>query len=146
MTAPTGTNQTPVPDPTLPSTAAAVRDAAAGLPTAVAGFALTDEKLREVATAYNGILAALGDFDALLRDQVKGDPLAKSINELLPVAALSEGLREWFPVDPEMTVVRGTVLVPAGMTAKKADPAPEKKAEEESMVVLVKRLLGHLTE
>jgi hypothetical protein len=43
-------------------------------------------------------------------------------------------------------VVRGTVLVPAGMTAKKAHPAPEQKAQEESMGVLVKRLLGHLTE
>jgi hypothetical protein len=145
MTTPTGTNQMPVPDPKLIAAAAAVQDAAAELPPAVAGFAVTDEKLRGVATAYNGILAALGDFDALLRAEVKDDPLAESINRLLPVAALSDGLREWFPVDPEMTVVRGTVLVPPGMTAKKADPAPEKKAEEESLVVLVKRLLGHLS-
>jgi hypothetical protein len=111
---------------------------------AAAGFVLTSEKLQDLTTAYKKVTSALGDVDSAVRKVVKAEALLKEVDDLLAVAALSESLREWFPVDPEMTSIRGTVLVPKAMTDKKPDPPKPEKPEDKSFDVLLKELLAHL--
>lgn len=107
---------------------------------------LTTEKLQAITRAYGAVTADVGAVDSAIRALVDKDPVAKSIRELLPVASLNESLRAWFPVDPEMTAVQGTLLVPQMMTEKEPEPEPEKKPEKESIWTLLKRLLAHLAE
>mgnify|MGYP003583134829 FL=1 len=131
------------PDP-LASAAKAVTTAATVLATEADTFDLTTEKLTSLTQAYRQVTDALSQVDAEVRKKVTDDVHLKDVDSLLAVAALSESLREWFPVDPEMTSVRGTVLVPQAMTAKKP-PAPEQgKPEDESFDALLKKLLAHL--
>ncbi|WP_194397513.1 hypothetical protein [Microbacterium atlanticum] len=125
----------------LDAAAQAVTAAASEIPRA---SELTTSSLTDIRDAHDRVTKALAEFDAAVRDRVKDDPLAESIAKLLSVAAVSESLREWFPVDPEMTPVRGTVLVPQIMSSKKPEAPPAKKPEDEDLAVLVKRLLGHL--
>ncbi|MGU3645880.1 hypothetical protein ACLBXX_13005 [Microbacterium sp. C23T] len=107
-------------------------------------FALNPEKLKGLTAAYKKVTDALGEVDAAVRTKVSSEPHLTEVDELLAVAALSESLREWFPVDPEMTSVRGTVLVPKVMTESK--PAAEKPVEatDKSFDVLFKELLAKL--
>ena len=117
---------------------------AAELRTATAEFAMTTEKLEKLTKAYRKVTDALAKVDAAVRTKVTDDVYLKDVDDLLAVAALSESLREWFPVDPEMTSVRGTVLVPRTMTEKKPEAPESEKPEDKSLDVLLKELLAHL--
>ena len=102
--------------------------------------------IKKAADAYTDVLTAVRAYSTVFLTRLsEADPLAASISELLPVAALSESVREWFPVDPEMTPLRGTVLVPAAMTAKKKDADPAPDPDDVDLAVLVKRFLAHLS-
>jgi hypothetical protein len=107
-------------------------------------FDLTLDRLKAVETAHQAITRKLAEFDNEMRAVVVQDDHLAVIQQLLAVAALSESLREWFPVDPEMTSVRDTVLIPGTMTAPKPEPEPPTEPDELSLDVLMKRLLAHL--
>jgi hypothetical protein len=83
---------------------------------------------------------------AAMRALVGADPVAASLRSLLAVSATSDGIREWFPVDPEMTSVRGSILAPFTMTAAKKEEPEPKKPDDEDLGVLVKRLVAKLAE
>ncbi|MGX5772073.1 hypothetical protein ACWKWN_15080 [Microbacterium trichothecenolyticum] len=107
---------------------------------------MTTEKLEKLTKAYRMVTDALTKVDAAVRTKVTDDVYLKDVDNLLAVAALSESLREWFPVDPEMMSVRGTVLVPMLMTQKKPEGPKPEKPEDKSLDVLLKELLAHLAE
>ncbi len=121
-----------------------VSSGAGRLKVAAVDFALATPELERLTEAYVDTVAALSEVDAAVRDLVEGSPYLKDVDDLLAVAALSESLREWFPVDPEMTSVRNTVLVPRAMTDTKVEPPDPQKATDKSLDVLFKELLAKL--
>lgn len=129
---------------TIVTAARKVSDSAEALTNAAGDFAVTTEKLKDLEEGYRKVIASLADVDAAVRAKVTDDAYLKDIGDLLAVAALSESLREWFPVDPEMTSVRGTVLVPQVMAQTKPEAPKTEKPEDQSLDVLLKRLLAHL--
>lgn len=71
------------------------------------------------------------------------DVLRASLAQLLPVAARSAAVREWYPVDPEMNPIRTSGVVPAAMTPDPPQSEPaEEKPEDTSFDVLVKRWIA----
>ncbi|WP_457101139.1 hypothetical protein [Microbacterium sp. P5_E9] len=72
--------------------------------------------------------------------------IISSLRALLTVAAVSPGVREWFPVDPEMSAISNTPVVPATMTAPPEEPASPQDPTKESLENLLKKLLAHLAQ
>lgn len=105
----------------------------------------TDVKQKKVAAAEcNALETASAKMaeDARALGHMEADSLA--LRPLLRVAAMSAGNREWFPIDPEMVLIRDTAIVPAELT-----PAKEQKTEapdptQDSLANHLKRLLAHL--
>jgi hypothetical protein len=94
--------------------------------------------------AHDDMSRQIATLKVTARHLVDTDTVAASILELLSLAAISDAVREWFPVDPEMTSARGTLLVPATMTAKKKPKPVATPPDDEDIIVLAKRLLAHL--
>ena len=136
--------QPPVKQSPVVTAAKEVSAGAAELETAAGAFALSTNELESLTKAYLKVTDALAKVDAAVRAEVTSNDYVKDVHDLLAVAALSESLREWFPVDPELTSVRGTVLVPKVMAEKKPEAAKPKKPEDKSLDVLLKELLAHL--
>lgn len=90
--------------------------------------------LKAVAGTLQGSARALNDLDTL----------RVSMSALLPAAARSEVIREWFPVDPEMAPIRNSGVVPPKMTpAPPADEAEETPPEDQTFEALLKKLIAH---
>lgn len=70
--------------------------------------------------------------------------LERSLSDLLGVAGRDDETVLWFPVDPEMAMIRDSGMTPKAFMPLSSSADEPVKPEYESLGVLVRRLLAHL--